>query len=192
MQMVSGTSSGLPAGLYNKVSRYRHEVFVRRLGWQLNTPEGVDIDQFDREDTVYVVAEDDQGRVAGCGRLLPTTRPYLLGEVFPQLLNGAPPPCSPDIWELSRYCAVDLDATPLGQHDRLGRLGQFGSPVGLELLTAAKTCARELGARQLITVSPLGVERLMRRAGLRGHRAGPPMIIDGHPIFACLLDLEGD
>lgn len=91
MQLVSGTSAGLPAGLYSRVSRYRHEVFVQRLAWNLQTPDGEEIDQFDREDTVYVVAQDAAGQIAGCGRLLPTTRPYLLGDVFAQLLNGAPP-----------------------------------------------------------------------------------------------------
>ena len=184
MQLVSGTSAGLPAGLYSRVSRYRHEVFIQRLGWNLQTPDGEEIDQFDREDTVYVVAQDGAGEIAGCGRLLPTTRPYLLGEVFPQLLNGAPPPCSPDVWELSRFCAVDLNA-------RLsGPLSQMVSPVAIEIVRAALECAAGMGARRLITVSPVGIERLIRRAGLRSHRAGPPMVIDGHAIFACLIEVD--
>ena len=185
MQLVSGTSSKLPQGLYARVSRYRHEVFVQRLGWQLQTPDGQEIDQFDREDTVYVVAEDEMGHVTGCGRLLPTTKPYLLGEIFPQLMNGQEPPCTPDIWELSRFCAVDLNAKVSGPH------AQYLSPVTNDLVHAAVECAAKLGAKQLITVSPVGMERLLRRTGLRGHRAGPPMIIDGHAIYACLIDVEG-
>ncbi|MFP0793020.1 acyl-homoserine-lactone synthase AbaI, partial [Acinetobacter baumannii] len=49
--------------------------------------------------------------------------------------------------------------------------------------------AREQGAKQLITTSPLGVERLLRAAGFRAHRAGPPMTIDGYSMFACLIDI---
>jgi N-acyl-L-homoserine lactone synthetase len=158
---------------------------VERLGWQLSTPDGIELDQFDRPDTVYVVAQNDDGEVSGCGRLLPTTRPYLLGDVFPQLLNGLPPPCTPDVWELSRFCAVDLNTQPTGP------LGQFLSPVTVELIHAALRCAASLGAKRLITVSPLGIERLLRRTGLHAHRAGPPMVIDGHPIFACLIEVEG-
>ena len=184
MQLVAGTSAGLPADLYNRVSRYRHEVFVQRLGWNLQTPDGIEIDQFDRADTVYVVAQDDAGEIAGCGRLLPTTRPYLLSEIFPQLLNGAPPPSSPAVWELSRFCAVDLNAKLCGP------LSQMVSPVAVKIVRAALSCAASLGASQLITVSPVGIERLIRRAGLRCHRAGPPMIIDGHALFACLIDVE--
>ena len=44
-------------------------------------------------------------------------------------------------------------------------------------------------AQRLITVSPLGIERLLRREGFRAHRAAPPQIIDGHPIFACWIDV---
>jgi energy-coupling factor transporter ATP-binding protein EcfA2 len=46
------------------------------------------------------------------------------------------------------------------------------------------------GAQKLITVSPLGVERLLRKAGFKAYRAGPPMVIDGHAIFANWIDCE--
>lgn len=184
MQVVSGTAAGLPPGLYPQVASYRHEVFVRRLGWQLATPEGIELDQFDRPDTVYIIAREDDGSIAGCGRLLPTTQPYLLGDVFPQLLHGTAPPCTPDIWELSRFCAVDL-------HERVNTaMGQFSSPVTVQLLNAALACAAAQGAQRLITVSPLGVERLLRRAGFHAHRAAPPIIVDGHPLFACFIEVE--
>ena len=182
MYVLSGAPEGLPKGLHSKVATYRHKVFVEQLGWELNTQNGEELDQFDRQDTVYVVAQDDSGQVFGCARLLPTTRPYLLGEVFPQLLNGLPPPNSPDIWELSRFAAVDLNCQSSTQ-------GQFSSPVAIELLREAIACAATHGAKRLITVSPIGIERLLRRAGFHAHRAGPPMIIDGHPIFACWIEL---
>ncbi len=109
MHVMSGTSTGLPKDLYSKVANYRHKVFVEQLGWELQTQDGMELDQFDRHDTVYVVAQDDKGHISGCARLLPTTRPYLLLEVFPQLLNGLLPPNSPEVWELSRFAAVDLN-----------------------------------------------------------------------------------
>ncbi len=184
MRVISGTSSGLPAGIYPQLANYRHEVFVQRLGWQLQTPEGVEVDQFDRPDTVYVVAQEDDGRIAGCGRLLPTLQPYLLGDVFPQLLHGQPPPCSVDVWELSRFCAVDL------QQRSHTPAGQFSSIVTVTLLDAAVRCAAALGAKRLITVSPLGVERLLRHAGFHAHRAAPPIMLDGHPLFACYIEVD--
>ncbi len=34
------------------VARYRHKVFVERLGWQLRCENALEYDQFDRHDTV--------------------------------------------------------------------------------------------------------------------------------------------
>ena len=183
MQVISGAAEVLPNNLYAKVAGYRHQVFVEQLGWALRTENGMESDQFDRPDTVYVVAQDDQGHVSGCARLLPTTRPYLLGEVFPQLLNGLTPPCSPDVWELSRFAAVDLN-------NRARTPGQFSSSVARKLLEESIACAGSHGAKRLITVSPIGVERLLSRSEFHVHRAGPPMIIDGHPIVACWIHLD--
>ncbi len=185
MDVISGVQEELGQDLYSKVARYRHQVFVERLGWQLQSRDGAELDQFDRPDTLYIVAQSEQGCITGCARLIPTTRPYLLGEVFPQLLNGLPPPCHPDVWELSRFASVDFNAKPTST------LSQFSLTVAVELLQQSIACAAARGAKRLITVSPIGVERLLRRAGFYAHRAGPPMIIDGHPIFACWIEVDG-
>lgn len=186
MDVVSGVQQELPPGVYSKVSRYRHRVFVERLGWQLPVCDGAELDQFDRPDSVYVVARDDKENVIGCARLLPTTRPYLLGEVFPQLLNGLTPPCTPDVWELSRFAAVDLN-----RRDSLVGGGQSSSPLTIRLFHESIACASAHGAKKLIAVSYVGVERLLRRGGIRARRAGPPIVVDGYPIIACLIDLDG-
>ena len=164
--------------------RFRYQVFVETLGWKLASPgEGIELDEYDRPDTMYVIARDESGDVTGSARLLPTTRPYLLGEVFPQLLQGQPVPASAKIWELSRFAAVDFSAR------RTSALSQFSSPVAVGLLRAALRVAGERGAERLITVSPLGIERLLRRAGFIAHRAARPCIVDGHPLFAALIEI---
>jgi len=185
MQLVTGSEKGLPEGFHTKVSRYRHAVFVERLGWDLPVQNGLELDQFDRPDTVYVAAQDDEGNVVGCARLLPTTKPYLLGEVFPELLNGLEPPCSEDVWELSRFAAVDLKRPAKPGN------GQFSSTITARLLKESIACAAARGAKRLITVSPIGVERLIHRLGYESHRAGPPMVVNGYPLFACWIEVEG-
>ena len=115
MDVVTGARETLRPDLYSKVAHYRHRIFVERLGWQLQTKDGGELDQFDRPDrpdTIYVIAQNDEGQVIGCARLLPTLRPYLLSDIFPQLLNGMEPPRSPEVWELSRFSAVDLKRPP--------------------------------------------------------------------------------
>lgn len=184
MQMSTGTQQSLAIGLFSNVSTYRYNVFVKQLGWDLNTPEGIELDQFDcPQRTVYVVSQHDNGEINGCARLLPTDGAYLLAEVFPQLLNGMTPPNDADVWELSRFAAVDLSQQSAG-------CGQFSSPVAVALLQAAMDCAKAHGAKRMISVSPVGVERLLQRAGFHAHRAGAPMIINGHALVAVWIELE--
>lgn len=183
MEMLTGRPADITPQLLEEIGRYRHKVFVEMLKWELLIEEpGIERDQFDREDTLYVVARDEAGSVIGTARLLPTTQPYLLEEVFPQLLAGAAPPKQATVWELSRFAAVDF-TKPVGN-----AMGQFSAYVAASLLAASLDAARAQGAERVITVSPLGIERLLRRGGYRSHRAGPPIISDGHPIFACWID----
>lgn len=184
MQLLSASQEKLPIGLYSDIGRFRHSVFIGHLGWSLQTEADIEQDQFDRPDTIYVVAKDNNGSIFGCARLLPTSKPYLLGEVFPQLLNGLELPCSDDVWELSRFAAVDLNTGPTSTTD------QFSSQITIELLQESIDCAARHGAKRLITVSPIGIERLLRKYGFRAHRAGPPMMIDGYPLFACWIEIS--
>ena len=133
---------------------------------------------------MYVVAHNHAHEVVGTARLLPTTRPYLLDEVFPNLLHGMESPHSPDVWELSRFAAVDFSV------QSSSALAQFSSPIAVGLLQASLECAARHGAKRFITVSPLGVERLLRIAGFRAHRLAPPTMVDGNPVFACSISCE--
>ena len=184
MNIVTGTTADLSVEIMAGVARYRHKVFVEKLGWQLRCENALEYDQFDRDDTVYVVAHNRDHEVVGTARLLPTTRPYLLDEVFPHLLHGMEPPHSPDVWELSRFAAMDFSV------HASSALSQFSSPIAVGLLQASLECAARHGAKRFITVSPLGVERLLRIAGFRAHRLAPPTMVDGNPVFACSISCE--
>lgn len=181
MYTLHGTSRDFSDSLKLEVAHYRHSIFIERLGWDLPVEGGKELDQFDHDDTIYVVAKNNDGRVSGCARLLPTTESYLLGEIFPQLMNGMPIPCSRDIWELSRFAAADI-TSPSNTESR--------ADASRALLAAAVECAMHNGATRLITVSPLGIERLLARMGVNAHRAGPPVKVDGKPIYACWIEID--
>lgn len=187
IQILIGRASELPSGLDATLAQYRHQVFVERLGWRLPNEGGAigqERDQFDHGDTIYVVAHDEAGYICGCARLLPTTGPYLLGEVFPHLLAGQSVLAAPDIWELSRFAAVS------GAHDSDGLAA--GRNNARTLLAAAITCAAQHGIKRLIGVTFISMERLFRRMGVHVHRAGPPAIIDGEPVCACWIEIDDD
>jgi acyl homoserine lactone synthase len=183
MRVISGASSHLPEGLYPRLAHYRYQVFVERLGWQLPVQNQAETDRFDSSDSVYVVAEEPDGEISGCARLLPTNGPYLLSAEFPEVLNGAPPPCDPTIWELSRFCAVHLSRRSATS------LADFPNSAAALLMREAMACAAAHGARRLITVTALAMERLIRRLGIHSHRMGPPHIVGGEPIYGCWIEL---
>jgi N-acyl-L-homoserine lactone synthetase len=189
MEIRAGFNRRQSQASVNELASYRHRVFVERLGWQLECENSLEFDQFDHDDTLYLTARGAHGQINGCARLLPTTGPYLLGDVFPELLNGQPLPSSSDVWELSRFAALDLDQTG-GKAS-----GQFSSPVAVGLLKASLKLAAERGAKHVVAVTHLGVERLLHRAGFQVHRAGPPKVVDGHVLIACWIpcgDLGSD
>jgi acyl-homoserine lactone synthase len=102
----------------------RHRVFVEEKGWQaLKRPDGRETDQFDDEHAVHMLYIE-AGAVIGYQRLLPTTRPYLLTEVYPQLCDGRPP-SGRDVWEWTRYCVAP------SRRER----GRMLSPIAHALLT---------------------------------------------------------
>jgi acyl homoserine lactone synthase len=182
MQTITGSVREFSPEFEIAVAEYRHKIFIEKLGWTLPVQNGMERDQFDRSDTVYVVARDARGAICGCARLLPTIRPYLLGEVFPNLLPGQPVPSAQNIWELSRFAA----ASP----DTIHGTNSEAATSARELLAAAVVSAAAHGADRLITVSPLGIERLLKRMGVHAHRAGPPVYVDGKPIFACWIEID--
>ena len=86
--------------------RERKRVFVDRLGWEVPVVAGeFEIDQFDTDRAVYVLALDPGGAQLGSARLLPSTGPTLLSEVFPHLCERGVP-TGDDIWEITRMCTA--------------------------------------------------------------------------------------
>ncbi len=182
MQTYVHEAARLSPQLAAELGLYRYRVFVEQLGWKLpSEEEKYERDQYDRDDTIYVFARDASGRMCGCARLLPTTRPYLLQEIFPHLLaDDIPAPRAADVWELSRFAASPEDGAEPGS------LAWSVRPM----LAAAVECAARRGARQLIGVTFCSIERLFRRIGVHAHRAGPPVSIDGRMVVACWIDID--
>lgn len=121
--------------------------------------------------------------MTGFVRLQPTDAPYLLAERH-GLFNGHPPPFSSDVWELSRFTAPDLHLSTPWLGDNLP------SPIATALLRAALQTALLAGARRVVTLASLPLERLLQQGGYRVSRAGPPILLDGQALFACFVMLK--
>jgi acyl homoserine lactone synthase len=179
----AGRQKQLQVRIEAELAAYRYKVFVEQLGWDLPIAQvGSERDQFDGRDTFYVVVKDGDERICGCARLLPTTKPYLLSTVFPQLMGKQPLPMSADVWELSRYTTQLVNGEIASRLEAAERFRQ--------LLKAVCEAAFDGGAKRLITFSYLGVERIARNFGIHVHRVGPSELIDGRPVVAFWIELD--
>ncbi len=82
----------------------RKKIFVDLLKWDVPVIAGrFEVDQFDDQHARYLVAASEEGDHLGSARLLPTTRPHILGTLFPELCAG-PLPVGQETKEITRFC----------------------------------------------------------------------------------------
>ena len=104
------------APLRSAMLRDRKIVLIDRLGWDLQSPDGLhELDEYDDDDTLYlIVHQPETGRHLGSVRLLPSTGAHLLGDKFAHLcMDGVP--LGPDVCEITRL----VTAPGLGRAEAL-------------------------------------------------------------------------
>jgi len=84
--------------------RDRKKIFIDLLRWDIPADGAYERDQFDDDQTEYLVVIDRvTGQHLGSVRLLRTDRPHILGDIFPHLCDGTVPTGS-SIREITRLC----------------------------------------------------------------------------------------
>jgi len=144
-----------------QMHRLRKTVFKDRLGWNVTVSGELEADEFDSARSSYLLSIDRYGAVDGCVRLLPTTGPNMLRDIFPSLVTKAAVPCSEQVWEASRFAAR-------------GNTAQAGlSQTTYDLLIGVLRFGLANGIRTIACVVDVRMERILRRAGWQLDRLGP-------------------
>ena len=82
----------------------RAKQFHRRLGWDVHVDDnGLEIDEYDTIQPLYVIWEQPDGTHGGSMRFLPTTGKTMVNDHFLELTDGVALQ-SPLIWECTRFC----------------------------------------------------------------------------------------
>lgn len=173
--VIDDTNISKFGALMEKVYRFRHAIFVERLKWEeCRKPDGREIDQFDGPGCVHLVRMDGEDEtVTAYSRLLPTTRPHLLSDVYPDLVQCGPAPKGPAVYEWTRCGTLPSR--------RDGRAGII-DPATAEIFTAAAEVAAERRFDGLLAQThPILVNRLMS-CGWEVEPLGLPTRYLGHPI----------
>lgn len=171
------------ANLLDEMFRLRARVFHDRMNWDVQVAHGKERDKYDDEQPVYIIYTDDEAsEVKGSLRLLPTTGPTLLADVFADTLPDAVHLSAPTIWECTRFC-LDDKLLERGQQDEI----LFASAV---LLEAVADVAIRAGIESIIGNFDAPMLRLYRRIGCEvevlgsTRRYGQPVYLGLHPISA--------
>lgn len=127
----------------------RADQFRERLGWAVTVDEqGLEKDDYDDLNPLYVIWEMPDGSHGGSMRFLPTTGRTMVNDVFDHLTGGAPI-CSPFIWECTRFC-LSRDA---------------GSNVAAALMLAGGEIMNGFGIRHFAGVFDARMVRIYRAIG---------------------------
>lgn len=139
---------------------------MRRAGWTLRQPDGLERDRFDDVHAIHQISfgGDD---IVGYQRLLPTTRTHLLSDVLAVLCHRRPP-CT-RVFEWTRFCVApgSREMRPRADVPFLGLaqgVVEWGMAHRVDTVTAAIDWRLMVIAMQLrFFVRPLGFpERIGR------------------------------
>lgn len=98
------------AGLLDQSFRLRKKIFADRLGWNVSVSGFRERDHYDDLHPAYLLwCDESRTQLYGSVRLMPTTGPTLLYDIFRETFPDTCNLVAPDIWEGTRMC-VDEDA----------------------------------------------------------------------------------
>jgi acyl homoserine lactone synthase len=87
LKLIEGSRASLFPMEMDAMFRNRALTFSERLGWDVTVKDGYERDEFDDANPLYLVSVDpNTNEYWGSLRLLPTTGPNMLRDVFPCLL----------------------------------------------------------------------------------------------------------
>ncbi len=177
--IIEQSNARIHADLLRDMFRLRAKIFRDRLSWDVCVRDGLEKDEFDDQDPLYLIHSTD-GAVTACCRLLPTTGPTLISKFFSDTLPDAASLSAPSIWECTRFC-VDYKA--------LGREGaQTAATVCGTLLTQIGVLALKSGIETVLGNFDELILRLYRKIGCEveilgcTRRYGRPVYLGSFPI----------
>ncbi|MFC5323353.1 acyl-homoserine-lactone synthase [Bradyrhizobium oligotrophicum] len=148
--------------------RLRYRMFVERQGWSVPHYQGLEYDEFDTPAATYILVVDEHDQALGTARLIPTTRPYMVKSLWPDLVEGLLPH-SDAVWEASRF-GCDRALSAGGRRRVIGQLIQacqeFGLANGISSYLGVMPCwiFKNVIAAHGCPVRPLGA-----KLPLQGH-----------------------
>ena len=178
IQVVTWANKKQHRNLLERYFRIRYDIYVKQRQWRaVARPINIEMDAFDTEHAVYVLALDSVGKIVGGSRLVPTLQPHLLSNVFPGLAPAGPPRAQ-DIFEWTRFFISPALRTRGGS-----------SPVAGAVLCGLLEIALKLGIRQISVVCESFWPKRLRALGWSIAELGEVLRHEDGDIIALLIDV---
>lgn len=148
------------SALFQQSFRLRKRAFFDRLGWDVSIDGDFERDEYDALGPAYLMwCNDAADKLYGTVRLMPTTGPTLLFDVFRSTFPDAAL-CAPGIWEGTRMCVDEA----LIQRDFPGISSARAFSL---LLLALCECGLDHEIHTLVSNYEPHFRRIYQRAGLQ-------------------------
>lgn len=183
---IEGVDRHLHPDLFEQMFQMRATVFANRLGWDVNVVDGRELDSFDAADPLYLLCVDEfTDQLKGAVRLLPTTGPNMLRDVFSFLVpDGAVE--SPLIWESSRFAISPKLSVGPAREDA----NHVVSAATIELLCGLVEAAQLASVQHIVSVFDARMARIFRAVDCPYETIGVPTRIGRTMTYAGLFEIS--
>lgn len=171
----------LQTGMYGaapyilKMHRLRTQVFKHLMGWPVTIiDDHFEVDQFDAPNTVYLLVLNDNHDVVGCCRLLPSSGPTMIRDIWPEYLQSIDFPQQENVWELSRFAVHGSDEMCKAG---LKEVGMITAQMFCALAELSLLC----GIDRIYAMHDHRIERLVARINCHAAQTSHYIEIDGIP-----------
>jgi acyl-homoserine lactone synthase len=159
--------------------RIRHDIYVGERKWMdLERPDGREVDQFDTDEAVYLLAIEPGKGVVGGSRLVPTLGPHLMSDVFPEIANVRGVPRAPDIYEWTRIFVVPAKRES----------GRLCKTAGIVYCGILEFCLMQRLSQISVVCEAYWIPRLLA-LGWNPQPLGVPIVKDGMTIVGIACDM---
>lgn len=172
------------ASLLKATFKLRKKVFFDQLNWDVPVAGDQEFDEYDNDKAQYLVwCCDDQETVYGVVRLIPTSAPTLLFDVFDRTHDNDRSLVSDGTYEGTRMC---LDEDMIAQD--FPTLAP-GEGFTLMLLALCET-GLSTGIQRLVSNFEPAMSRIYKRAGLKYHMHGKADGYGLRPVCCASFDVN--
>lgn len=162
--------------------KLRKKVFADLLNWDVPVSGDIEKDIYDDADASYLVwISNDHKTLYGMVRLMPTTGPTLLHDVFHDTHSRNPELAQAGVWEGTRMC---IDADRIKQD-----LNMDAGPALSLMFVALCEAALELKLSRLVSNFEACMSRVYRRAGLAYELHGKADCYGEKPVYCASFEV---